>query len=84
MVNAEPDFGDQPRVINGCSDLFVEVFAERGRHARSAVGMGSLPMGIPVEIEAVVEVEAAGRAAARKPARKVKRATKRAAKTRRP
>jgi len=80
MVNAEPDFGDQPRVINGCSDLFVEVFAERGRHARSAVGMGSLPMGIPVEIEAVVEVESAGRAAARKPARKVKRATKRATK----
>ena len=80
MVNAEPDFGDQPKVINGCSDLFVEVFAERGRHARSAVGMGSLPMGIPVEIEAVVEVEAAGRAAGRKPARKVKRATKRATK----
>ncbi len=43
MVNAEPDFGDQPKVINGCSDLFVEVFGEAGRHARSAVGMGSLP-----------------------------------------
>jgi enamine deaminase RidA (YjgF/YER057c/UK114 family) len=57
MVNAVPDFEDQPRVINGCSDLFVEVFGERGKHARSAVGMGSLPMGIPVEIEVIVEVE---------------------------
>ena len=57
MVNAEPDFGDQPKVINGCSDLLVEVFGDKGRHARSAVGMGSLPMGIPVEIEVIVEVE---------------------------
>ena len=57
MVNAIADFEDQPKVINGCSDLFVEVFGERGRHARSAVGMGSLPMGIPVEIECIVEVE---------------------------
>ncbi|MDI3341671.1 MAG: RidA family protein [Sphaerobacter sp.] len=57
MVNAVPDFGEQPQVINGCSDLFVEVFGEAGRHARSAVGMGSLPMGITVEIEAIVEVE---------------------------
>jgi enamine deaminase RidA (YjgF/YER057c/UK114 family) len=57
MVNAVPEFEDQPKVINGCSDLFVQVFAERGRHARSAVGMGSLPMGIPVEIECIVEVE---------------------------
>jgi enamine deaminase RidA (YjgF/YER057c/UK114 family) len=56
MVNATPEFGDHPFVINGCSDLFVEVFGENGRHARSAVGMGSLPMGIPVEIEAIVEV----------------------------
>ncbi|TAK44435.1 MAG: RidA family protein [Betaproteobacteria bacterium] len=56
MVNAEPDFHDQPKVINGCSDLFVEVFGNAGRHARSAVGMGSLPNGIPVEIEAIVEV----------------------------
>ena len=61
MVNAVPGFGDQPKVINGCSDLFVEVFGERGRHARSAVGMGSLPMGIPVEIECIVEVESANR-----------------------
>jgi len=57
MVNALPEFEDQPKVINGCSDLFVQVFAERGRHARSAVGMGSLPMGIPVEIECIVEVD---------------------------
>jgi enamine deaminase RidA (YjgF/YER057c/UK114 family) len=57
MVNAIPEFGDQPKVINGCSDLFVEVFGENGRHARSAVGMGSLPGGITVEIEAIVEVQ---------------------------
>jgi enamine deaminase RidA (YjgF/YER057c/UK114 family) len=57
MVNATPEFGQQPEVINGCSDLFVEVFGDRGRHARSAVGMGSLPRGIPVEIEVIVEVE---------------------------
>jgi enamine deaminase RidA (YjgF/YER057c/UK114 family) len=57
MVNAAPDFGDHPKVINGCSDLFVQVLGERGKHARSAVGMGSLPMGIPVEIECIVEVE---------------------------
>jgi enamine deaminase RidA (YjgF/YER057c/UK114 family) len=56
MVNAVPEFGDQPAVINGCSDLFVEVFGERGRHARSAVGMASLPAGIPVEIEAIIEI----------------------------
>ena len=56
MVNAAPDFGQQPQVINGCSDLFVEVFGDVGRHARSAVGMGSLPMQITVEIECIVEV----------------------------
>lgn len=56
MVNGAPDFTDQPKVINGCSDLFVEVFGERGRHARSAVGMGSLPNNITVEIECIVEV----------------------------
>lgn len=56
MVNATPEFGDHPFVINGCSDLFVETFGEAGRHARSAVGMGSLPHGIPVEIEAIVEI----------------------------
>jgi enamine deaminase RidA (YjgF/YER057c/UK114 family) len=57
MVNAPPDFGQQPQVINGCSDLFVEVFGDKGRHARSAVGMGSLPSQITVEIEVIVEVE---------------------------
>lgn len=57
MVNAVPEFGQQPQVINGCSDLFVEVFGDAGRHARSAVGMGSLPNQITVEIEVIVEVE---------------------------
>jgi enamine deaminase RidA (YjgF/YER057c/UK114 family) len=56
MVNSAPDFEDHPKVVNGCSDLFVEVFGERGRHARSAVGMSSLPAGIPVEIEVIVSV----------------------------
>ena len=56
MVNGVPEFTDQPKVINGCSDLFVQVFGDKGKHARSAVGMGSLPMGIPVEIEVIVEV----------------------------
>jgi enamine deaminase RidA (YjgF/YER057c/UK114 family) len=56
MVNAVPEFTDHPKVINGCSDLFVEVFGDAGKHARSAVGMSSLPMGIPVEIEVIVEV----------------------------
>jgi enamine deaminase RidA (YjgF/YER057c/UK114 family) len=52
-----PEFGDQPKVINGCSDLFVEVFGDKGRHARSAIGVGSLPAGVTVEIEAIIEVE---------------------------
>jgi enamine deaminase RidA (YjgF/YER057c/UK114 family) len=56
MVNAVPDFKDQPKVINGCSDLLVAVLGERGRHARSAVGMGSLPGQITVEIEAIMRV----------------------------
>jgi len=56
MVNATPDFAEHPSVINGCSDLFGEVFGEAGRHARSAVGMGSLPHHIPVEIEVIVEI----------------------------
>lgn len=56
MVNAVPGFTRQPEVINGCSDLLVEVFGEKGRHARSAVGMGSLPRHITIEIEAIVEV----------------------------
>jgi enamine deaminase RidA (YjgF/YER057c/UK114 family) len=57
MVNSAPGFGEQPKVINGCSDLFVQLFGEQGRHARSAVGMGALPNSIPVEIEAIFEVE---------------------------
>lgn len=57
MVNASPDFTQQPQVINGCSDLFVEVFGDAGRHTRSAVGMGALPNRICVEIEAMFEVE---------------------------
>lgn len=57
FVNCTPDFPDQPKVINGASDLLVELFGERGRHARSAVGMQQLPFGIAVEIEMVVEVE---------------------------
>jgi enamine deaminase RidA (YjgF/YER057c/UK114 family) len=56
MVNAAPGFTDHPKVINGCSDLLVEVFGDAGRHARSAVGMGSLPNQISVEIEMIVEV----------------------------
>lgn len=56
MVNAAPRFEDHPKVINGFSDLMVEVFGDRGRHARSAVGMGSLPNGIAVEIEMIVEI----------------------------
>lgn len=56
MVNSDPSFVDQPKVINGFSDLMVEVFGERGRHARAAVGMATLPRGQAVEIELVVEV----------------------------
>src|SRR5437660_2077673 len=54
MVNAAPDFNDSPKVINGCSDLFVEVFGDAGRHARSAVGNVMLPNQISVEIEGIV------------------------------
>jgi enamine deaminase RidA (YjgF/YER057c/UK114 family) len=57
MVNSAEGFGDQPRVINGFSDLMVEVFGDAGKHARSAVGMAELPVGIPVEIEMILEVE---------------------------
>jgi enamine deaminase RidA (YjgF/YER057c/UK114 family) len=57
MVNSTPDFEDHPRVINGCSDLFVEVFGESGYGSRSAVGFVSLPTGIPVEIECTFEIE---------------------------
>lgn len=57
MVNAVPDFTEQPKVINGCTDLFVEVFGDSGRPARAAVGMGSLPGNISVEIEAIVLIK---------------------------
>lgn len=56
MVRATADFGNQPEVINGFSDLMVEVFGENGKHARAAVGMGSLPRGIAVEIDMIVEI----------------------------
>lgn len=57
MVNSDPQFKRQPEVIDGASDLLELIFGERGKHARSAVGMGALPMGIAVEIEMIVEVE---------------------------
>ncbi len=57
MVNAVPDYTDHPKVINGCSDLFVNVLGDAGRHARSAVGMGSLPGMMSVEIEAILQVD---------------------------
>ncbi|AEL25792.1 RidA family protein [Cyclobacterium marinum] len=57
MVNASPEFDEQPQVMNGFSDFMVEVFGEKGRHARSAVGMGSLPGNIALEIEMIVEIE---------------------------
>ena len=57
MVNAIPSFEQHPQVINGCSDLMVEVFGENGKHARSAVGMCSLPKNIAVEIEMIVELK---------------------------
>ena len=58
MVNAAPDFGDTPKVANGASDLLISLYGESGRHARSAVGMSTLPGGMPVEIEMVVELKA--------------------------
>jgi enamine deaminase RidA (YjgF/YER057c/UK114 family) len=58
MVNAEPDFHDHAKVINGCSELLIEVLGEAGYHARSAVGMGSLPFGVSVEIEAIFHIKA--------------------------
>eukprot|EP00549_Striatella_unipunctata_P021201 CAMPEP_0118677068 /NCGR_PEP_ID=MMETSP0800-20121206/2411_1 /TAXON_ID=210618 ORGANISM="Striatella unipunctata, Strain CCMP2910" /NCGR_SAMPLE_ID=MMETSP0800 /ASSEMBLY_ACC=CAM_ASM_000638 /LENGTH=156 /DNA_ID=CAMNT_0006572679 /DNA_START=16 /DNA_END=486 /DNA_ORIENTATION=+ len=56
FVNCSDEFGDQPKVINGASDLFAEVFGEAGRHARSAVGSNALPLGIATEVECVVEI----------------------------
>lgn len=57
MVNCTPDFGEQPEVINGASDLLTALYGDRGKHTRSAVGMSSLPRGIAVEIEMIVEVD---------------------------
>jgi len=57
FVNAHPDFTDIPQVINGCSDLMVDVFGETGRHARSAVACPVLPLGVAVEIDGVFEVD---------------------------
>ena len=57
MVNSAPEFGDQPSVANGASDLLVDLYGDRGRHARSAVGMGGLPSNNCVEIEMIVELE---------------------------
>ena len=57
MVNAAPGFMDHPKVINGCSELFIDVFGEAGRHARAAVGMGTLPENITVEITAIFAVK---------------------------
>lgn len=56
FVNSAPDFTDQPKVINGCSDFLVEVFGDAGRHSRSAVGAPALPLGVAVEIEAIIQV----------------------------
>ena len=55
-VNSEPTFGDQSQVINGASDLFIQVFGEAGRHTRLAVGVAALPYGVAVEVEAVLEI----------------------------
>ncbi|MCX5514548.1 hypothetical protein C3941_22820 [Kaistia algarum] len=56
FVRCAPGFADQPKVINGASDFFVEIFGDKGRHARSAVGVGGLPFGVAVEIEAILEI----------------------------
>jgi enamine deaminase RidA (YjgF/YER057c/UK114 family) len=57
FVACEPDFTEQAKVVNGASELFGEVFGDRGMHARAAVGMAALPFGVPVEVEAIVEVD---------------------------
>ncbi|MCX5579034.1 RidA family protein [Kaistia terrae] len=56
FVNCDPEFGDHPQVVNGASDLMVEVFGDKGRHARSAVGVAALPFGVGVEVEAILEI----------------------------
>ncbi|KMW60609.1 Endoribonuclease L-PSP [Candidatus Rhodobacter oscarellae] len=57
FVNSTPDFADQPKVINGCSDFLVEALGDAGRHARSAVSAGALPLNVAVEIEGIFEVK---------------------------
>lgn len=57
MINSTPDFTQQSQVVNGCSDFIVEVFGDKGRHARTSVSVASLPFGVAVEVEAVIEVE---------------------------
>ena len=57
FVNAMPDFTEQPQVVNGASDLLGEIFGDKGKHARSAVGVGSLPGGVACEVEAIVEID---------------------------
>jgi enamine deaminase RidA (YjgF/YER057c/UK114 family) len=59
FVASAPDFTDHPKVINAASELFTEVFGEAGRHARAAVGVAALPLGVPVEVEAIVEADPA-------------------------
>lgn len=59
FVNSAPDFTDQPKVVNGASDLMLEVFGEAGKHARAAVGVPSLPLGVAVEVDAVVAIKGA-------------------------
>ncbi len=56
FVNSAPDFGDQPKVVNGASDLMVDVLGEKGRHSRSAVGVAALPFGVAVEVEGIFEI----------------------------
>jgi enamine deaminase RidA (YjgF/YER057c/UK114 family) len=59
FVNSTPEFGDQPKVVNGASDFFVEVLGDKGRHARSAVSAGALPFGCAVEVEGVFQIDPA-------------------------
>ena len=59
FVNSTPDFGDQPKVVNGASDLLVEVLGDKGRHSRSAVSAGSLPFGCAVEVEGIFQIKTA-------------------------
>lgn len=56
FVNCVPDFTDMPKVVNGCSDFLVEALGDRGAHARSAVGVASLPLGVAIEVEAIIEI----------------------------